>query len=219
MRSVIPSLYFFDFKFQSPKLESPIKIDGDLDLWDPLNLVPDLMHMGNSRPFANVYFGWEDGGLCIGVDATGKVSPVVVDTRRFWRKDSIEVWIDTRNDKTQRRYTEHCHRFFFIPRGRKGKPELATACEWKEPGSAISDTIFDHPDIEVASIIGEQGYSLEARIPLSVIPTYDPVNHPAIGFNYHVNDTSRRAQWWSCGEDFPRQSDPSTWGSVELMKP
>ena len=218
MRSVIPNLYFFDFSFPSPKLKSPIKIDGDLDQWSVLNLVPDLMHMTDSRPFAHVYFGWDDDDLCIGLAVDGKIFPVEVDTRSFWRKDSIEVWIDTRNDKTQRRYTEHCHHFFFIPEGRKGKPKLATACEWKEPGSAIPDTIFDHPDIKVAAVIERGGYSLEARIPASVIPTYDPVNHPVIGFNYHINDTDRRSQWWSCGQDFPRQSDPSTWGSVELIK-
>jgi hypothetical protein len=27
----------------------------------------------------------------------------------------------------------------------------------------------------------------------------------------------RRAQWWSCGPDFPRHIDPGTWGSVELI--
>ncbi len=218
MRSVLPNLYFFDFSFPSPKLTSPIKIDGDLDEWSVLNVVPDLMHLRGSSPFAYVYFGWDDDNLYVGLDVTGKRNPVEVHTGQFWRKDSIEVWIDTRNDKTQRRYTEHCHHFFFIPKGRKGKPDLATGCQWKEPGSAIPETIFDHPDIEVASVIGKKGYSLEVRIPTGVIPTYDPVNHPVIGFNYHINDTDRRAQWWSCGSDFPRQLDPSTWGSVELVE-
>ncbi len=219
MRSVLPSLYFFDFSFPSPKLKSPIKIDGKLGEWSKLNLSPDLMHMEDYRPFANVYFGWDDDSLYIGLDVNGKIFPVEVDTRSFWQKDSMEVWIDTRNDKTQRRYTEHCHHFFFIPKGRKGKPKLATACDWKEPGAAISDTILNHPDIEIASAIRRNGYSLEARIPKSVIPTYNPVNHPVIGFNYHINDSDGRSQWWSCGQDFPRQSDPSTWGSVELIKP
>lgn len=218
MQSVMPGLYFFDFNFPSPKLKKPIKIDGNLREWKAHNMVPDLMHLEGKSSFAHVYFAWDKDNLYIGLEVAGKRMPVEVDTRKFWRKDSIEVWIDVRNDKTQRRYTEHCHHFFFIPRGRSGKPKLATACDWKEQGSAIPDTIFDHPEIEIASVIERRGYSLEARIPTSVIPTYDPINHPVIGFNYHINDTDRRAQWWSCGKDFPRERDPSTWGTIELVK-
>jgi hypothetical protein len=69
----------------------------------------------------------------------------------------------------------------------------------------------------VASVIKKDGYSLEARISKSAIPTYDPISYPEIGFNYHINDSDGRVQWWSCGTDFPRHRDPSTWGIVELI--
>lgn len=218
MRAVIPNLYFFNFIFKSPKRASPIQIDGELGDWDRRCLVPDLMHLGNVKPFAQFYFTWDDDNLYIALNVTGKKNPTEVDNQRFWRRDFMEAWLDTRNDKTQQRYTEHCHHFFFIPKGRKGDPELATASEWAEPGGPIQETIFNHKDIEVASIIKRDGYSLEARIPRNVIPTYDPVNYPVLGFTYHIGDnTDRRAQWWSSGTDFPRHRDPSTWGSVELI--
>ncbi len=176
------------------------------------------MHLKRSRAFAKVFFSWDDDNLYVGLHVTGKMRPVDVHAQTPWRKDCMELWIDVRNDKTQRRYTEHCHHFFLLPQGRKGKPKLATAAEWREQGSAIQETIFNYPEIKIASSVQRNTYSLEARIPRSVIPTYDPVNHPLIGFNYHINDVDRRAQWWSCGLDFPRQSDPSTWGTVELIK-
>ena len=216
MRSVMPVGYFFDFTFRSPKLLSSIKIDGDLSDWDPTHEVPDLMHLRGNKPFAHVFFSWDDDNLYIGLDVTGKRKPVDVDTERFWRKDCLELWVDLRNDKTQRRYTEHCHHFFFLPKGRKGKTGLATAGECTEPGSVVQEHIFDHPEIEVASSVERGSYTLEARIPRSVIPTYDPANYPMIGFNYHINDIDRRTQWWSCGLDFPRHQDPSTWGAIEL---
>jgi hypothetical protein len=218
MRSVMPSLYFFDFTFQAPRRTSSIKIDGNLKEWSALNLVPDLMHLRNSRPFANVFFTWDDDSIYVGFDVTGKRKPAEVLPRRPWARDCMELWIDVRNDKTRRRYSEHCHHFFLLPKGRKGKPELATASEWNQPGSAVHDTVFDHPEIEVASLVQKDAYSIEARISRGAIPTYDPVNHPVIGFNYHINDTDRRAQWWSCGTDFPRHMDPSTWGSIELIE-
>ena len=176
------------------------------------------MHLRGSRSFAHVYFSWDDDNLYIGLVVTDKRKPVDVNVQRFWRKDCMELWVDLRNDKTQRTYTDCCHHFVFLPKGRRGNEELATAVEWKEPGAAIQETIFHHEDIEIASIVKRREYSLEARIPRSVIPTYDPVDHPVIGFNYHVNDVDRRRQWWSCGPDFPRQVDPSTWGSVELIE-
>lgn len=218
MRSVIPNRHFFEFSFRSPKMISPLKIDGDLGDWGALYLVPDLMHLRGSRPFAHVYFSWDDDNLYIGLDVTGKRKPVDVDPQRYWRKDCIEVWFDLRNDKTRRRYSEHCHQFILIPKGREGNAELATAGEFTHPGGPIQETILNHKEIEVASIVGRREYSLEARFPRSVIPTYDPINHPVIGFNYHVNDVDKRTQWWSCGQDFPRHTDPSTWGSVELIE-
>ena len=218
MPSVISNVCLFDFSFQSPKMVSQVQIDGNLGDWTEGYLVPDLMHLKSTRPFAHVYFSWDDNNLYIGLEVTGKRSPVDVDTSRFWAKDCLEVWIDLRNDRAQRRYTEHCHHFFFLPKGRKEDRELATAGECRQPGGAIQETISHHAEIEVASIVARGAYSLEARIPKSVLPTYDPANHPAIGFNYHVNDAERRAQWWSCGPDFSRHTDPSTWGSVELVK-
>jgi hypothetical protein len=219
MRSVIPNLYFFEFSFRSPKMTRPLKIDGNLDDWDTLYLVPDLMHLRGSRPFAQVYFSWDDDNLYIGLEVTGKRKLVDVDPRRYWRKDSLELWFDLRNDKTQRRYSEHCHQFILIPKGREGNAELAAAGEFAQLGGPIQETILNHREIEVASIVGRQEYSLEARFPRSVIPTYDPINHPIIGFNYHVNDDDRRRmQWWSCGTDFPRHADPGTWGSIQLIE-
>jgi len=216
MKAVMPNIYFFDFTFQAPKQVSPIMIDGNLDDWNKLNLVPDLMHLRDTSPFAKVHFSWDDDNLYIGLKVTGKKKAVEVDAERFWRRDCIEIWLDLRNEK-KRRYSEHCHHFFLLPKGRKENKELATAGESSEAGGSIEETIFDYEEIEIASINGRKEYSLEARIPRSVITTYEPIEHSVIGFNYHLNDADRRSQWWSCGTDFPRHRDPSTWGTIELI--
>lgn len=218
MRSVIPNLYFFDFRFRLRKMRSPIKIDGNLNDWNDKYLVPDLMHLRGVSPFARIYLSWDNDNIYFAMNVTGKRSPTDCDNNRPWRKDGIEIWFDFRNEKPMRRYTDCCHHFFFLPKGRRNNPELATAIEWKEPGSAIQDNIFDHKSIEIASSIGRVEYSLEARISKESIPTYDPLNYPVIGFNYHINDIDRRSQWWSCGPDFPRHIDPGTWGTIELME-
>ncbi|HGJ65794.1 TPA: hypothetical protein ENS27_10435 [bacterium] len=217
MSSIIPNTAFFLFTFHCAKQKSEIKIDGNLSEWDKSNIVPDLMHLSGQKPFADVYFSWDYDNLYIGWDVPSKNTPVEVDLIRFWTKDCMELWLDLRNEKPSRRYNEHCHHFFLLPKGNKSNAELAAVGECREPGASIQDTIYDHKEIEIASIIRKNGYSVEARIPQSVIPTYDPSNFPKIGFNYHINNTDRKAQWWSCGTDFLRHIDPSTWGTIELI--
>jgi len=218
MPSVIPNTSFFEFAFRAPKQTSPIRIDGRLGEWSVDNRVPDLMHLKDRTSFSQVYLSWDEESLYIGWRVQGKRKPVEVDPVRFWRRDCLEVWIDLRNDKSRRRYGEHCHHFFLLPRGRKEDRERATVGECREPGGSIQETVYDHQSIEVASLIRRTTYALETRIPRDVIPTYDPSQHPIIGFNYHATDTDGRAQWWSCGPDLPRHIDPSTWGSVELVE-
>ena len=213
-----PIVSFFDFSFKSPKRSSPIKVDGDIREWDKRYLVPDLMRINRyPQKFADVYFTWDDDALYIGVRATGRFTEPEVNTTKFWLRDSLELWLDLRNDKTQQTYSKHCHHFFFLPKGRKSNPKLATAGEYKQPGSAIEDTIYDYSDIEVACTFDRLTYSMEARIPKSVIPTYDPKNYPALGFNYFINDSYGRIQFWSCNKEVPTYRDPSTWGTVELV--
>jgi len=214
---MIPSTHFFDFTFHCPRAKSPIKIDGDLSDWDRSCLVPDLMHLINRTPFAEVYLTWDYDNIYIGYEVINKVNPVDVDPIRFWAKDCMEVWLDLHNEKPVRAYNEHCHHFFLLPKGHKKNTQLATAGECREPGSFIQETIYDHEEIEIASRITPKGYIIEARFPRSVIPTYNPIEYPIIGFNYHINNTDGKSQWWSCGPDFSRHTDPSTWGSVELI--
>jgi len=214
---IIPSTHFFDFTFHCPMAKSPIKIDGDLSDWDRSCLVPDLMHLINRTPFAEVYLTWDYDNIYIGYEIINKVNPVDVDPIRFWAKDCMEVWLDLHNEKPVRAYNEHCHHFFLLPKGHKKDTQLATAGECREPGSVIQETIYDHEEIEIASRITPKGYIVEARFPRSVILTYNPIEYPVIGFNYHINNTDGKSQWWSCGPDFSRHTDPSTWGSVELI--
>ncbi|MGB9596011.1 MAG: sugar-binding protein [Candidatus Poribacteria bacterium] len=214
---IIPSTYFFDFTFHCPKAKSHIKIDGDLSDWDQSYLVPDLMHLINKTPFAEVYLTWDYDNIYIGYEVSNKINPVDVDPIRFWIKDCMEVWFDLRNEKPVRAYNEHCHHFFLLPKGHKKDNQLATAGEWKEPGSSIQETIYDYEGIEIVSKITPKGYIVEARFSRSVIPTFDPVEYPIIGFNYHINNTDGKSQWWSCGPDFARHVDPSTWGSIKLI--
>ena len=181
MSILTPNIYFFDFTFQAPKRVSPIQIDGNLDDWSARQLVPDLMHLRGNSPFAHVYFSWDDDNIYIGLNVTGKKKPVDVDNVRFWRKDCLEVWIDLRNDKTQHRYSEHCHHFFLLPKGRKENGELATAGECRQPGRQIQETILNHEEIEVASIMGRREYSLESRIPKSLYPPMTPSTILSLG--------------------------------------
>ena len=61
------------------------------------------------------------------------------------------------------------------------------------------------------------GYILQAFIPADVMTGFDPVEHPKLGFYYAIMDREMGWQTFSLGPEFPFASDPSLWGTMELV--
>ena len=47
---------------------------------------------------------------------------------------------------------------------------------------------------------------------------FDPDDHPQLGFNYAIMDRELGLQTWTAGEEYPYDSDPSLWGTLELVR-
>ena len=61
------------------------------------------------------------------------------------------------------------------------------------------------------------GYVLRALIPAAAITGYDPQEQPRLGFSYAVTDRELGWQTFTIGSDFPFPSDPTLWGTLELV--
>jgi hypothetical protein len=61
------------------------------------------------------------------------------------------------------------------------------------------------------------GYLMQGFIPATAMTGYDPAEHPRLGFYYAVTDRELGWQTFSLGAEYPFQSDPSLWGTLELV--
>ena len=62
------------------------------------------------------------------------------------------------------------------------------------------------------------GYVLSAFIPAAALTGFNPADHPRLGFTYFVFDRELGQQYFSLGSEFPFASDPSLWGTLELVR-
>ena len=62
------------------------------------------------------------------------------------------------------------------------------------------------------------GYVLEALIPAEALTGWGPVDHPRLGFAFAVYDRELGVQTYTIGTEFPFESDPSLWATLELTR-
>jgi hypothetical protein len=62
------------------------------------------------------------------------------------------------------------------------------------------------------------GYVMEALIPAEALTGWGPTDHPKLGFAYAVIDRELGMQTYTIGTEFPFESDPSLWATLELAK-
>jgi len=215
MRLKVPLRRYFRFAFPCPHLAQAPTIDGDLSDWPAANRLPDWSRLEGQEPFAEVYLGWQETGLFVALSVPDKAR-VRVDQQPFWKGDCLEVWIDTRNDKTRREFDEFCRHFYFLPRG--GGPDGQAALAGQaHPGGLKEQTRPHLPEVDVASVVTDHGYTLEAFLPASLLHGFAPQDHPEIGFTYHVNDVQKGQQALSVGKECPIHCNPSLWATARLV--
>jgi hypothetical protein len=71
--------------------------------------------------------------------------------------------------------------------------------------------------IRVQSEASRAGYRLDAWFPAEVFVGFDPATNPKLGFHYAVHDSELGDQTLATGREFPYESDPSLWQTIELV--
>lgn len=215
MRLKVPLRRYFRFTFPCPHLAQAPTIDGDLSDWPAANRLPYWGHLEGQEPFAEVYLGWREAGLFVALSVPDKTR-VRVDPQHVWEGDCLEVWIDTRNDKTRREFDEFCRQFYFLPRG--GGPDGQGAVAGQAHPRGLKEPTRPHlPEADVASVVTDHGYALEAFLPASLLPGFAPQDHPEIGFTYHLNDVQKGQQALTVGKECAVERNPSLWATARLV--
>ncbi len=196
--------------------------DGDedqalLDLPEAAR-IHDFAALDAQVNFADVRLAWNEFGLGVQVDVTGKAEAPVGDADRPKTSDGLWLLLDTRDSRSGHRATRYCHHFLFLAAGGgadKDQPFLTQ--------SRINRALQDAPAADLTEVPFRcrrraGGYRLEAFLPAAALHGFDPGEHPRLGFCYVVRDQELGDQFLSVNWDFPFAEDPSLWDVLELVK-
>jgi len=136
-------------------------------------------------PFTKVYAGWNETALIFDIEVTtSKVSVCYPDIAKG---DSIELFIDTRDNKQVLTTHRFCHHFFFLPESFEGHTHgeiTRFRTEDSHPLCAASDITYN-----IAK--KKNGYKAHIVLPAHVLtgyqPSYENMQQNRIGFCYRIN--------------------------------
>ena len=121
----VPRRSFFSFTFPCRYRTDAARLTASTSKWEESHRLRDLVQIEGESPFAELYMGWNDGGLTFALSVKGK-SRYKIDPKNYWQGDCLELWIDTRDVKDSHSANRYCHHFFFLPggSGRDGKKPI-----------------------------------------------------------------------------------------------
>jgi hypothetical protein len=211
----------FLFRFTHPCLytaDLPREGEDLLDLPESCR-VDNHGGMDELHNFADVRLAWNEGGLALQVQVSGKEKAVVGDAARPRHSDGVTLWLDTRDARTSHRASHYCHQFHFLPVG-GGPDKDQPAFAQSKINRAARDAAFAPPgSVEYRCVNRGRSYRVEAFLPAVVLHGWDPEQNPRLGFFLAVHDQELGTQMSGAGADFPYAEDPTLWATLELTRP
>lgn len=215
MNTLVPNRFLFSFEFPLAYRREAPSLDGTLSSWSDAERLPALGDLDGRPEFAAVWACWNEAGLSIACRVSNKKKPLHCDPRTYWKGDNLRLCVDTRDARNVRRATRFCRQFYFLPTGRPGRDGPAAGVGRANREDA--PPVLAEP-IRVASHVTRTSYNLEAQVPATCLPGFDPLEHPRIGFYYLLEDGDHGQQYLTVGDDLLWHIDPSTWATAVLRR-
>ncbi|MBC8105536.1 MAG: hypothetical protein H7Z14_03010 [Anaerolineae bacterium] len=207
--------------------KAPI-LNGELSDWSPTSKLGSIRHsqtIGLERsklPVPNVYLGWTDAGVYIGMEIFDDDITGAPAKGWWWTRDHVEFWISTQPVASdQSFYTTNDHQFFFVPNDFPSEDGIAGIIgQWHRPGDALTDHLIPHPDVKKAVRVLPDRYVVEMFIPAKALHGWDARKQPQMAFNIHVRNFQHAIDYfWSSPKEVMTQLRPNTWGPMYLDPP
>jgi hypothetical protein len=217
MPGLLPYRFLFRYRFTVRRKEQLPPPGRAVFSLSEEHRLPNLGELDGAKSFADIRLAWNDKGLALSVEVTGKsrgLLSCIPNNPQF--SDGVQVWIDTRNTQNIHRASRFCHHFCLLPGGAGGDRKQPMAAQQTIARAKELSPMADPRDIEVASEITRSGWRLSAWISAKALHGYDPEAQPLLGFYCLVRDTELREQALTVGGDFPFAYDPSLWATLEL---
>ena len=217
--SLLPHRFLFRVAYPCRYLKGIPAEDADrlLELPDTCR-VDNFAAMDERKNFADVRLAWNEFGLGVQVEVTGKDALPEANASRLRSSDGVTFWIDTRDARTSHRASRYCHQFHLLPSGGGPDSDEPVFSQMKINRALQDAPLCNSNSVPFRSIRTRHGYILEAFFPAAVLNGFDPEQNPRLGFYYVVKDTELGEQLLSVGADFPYWEDPSLWSVLELVR-
>ena len=197
--------------------EQPPRVDGRLDDWGDEHLLPPLQELADSNDYARLWMAWNRRGLYLALQAP-REKRLVGNRQNPGSADALELFIDTRAGQTGHRATQFCHHFWVLPVG--GGADRSRPLIWQEHirRALRRAPLADPADLMVAAHHDGESYGLEVALAADALSGFEPEPGRLIAVAMIVHDVHRGWQSWGTSWEFPYETDPSTWGLVELVE-
>lgn len=178
--------------------------------------LPNLTEMDKAASFAEVAVAWNEEGLGISFEVTGKKAKLNCTAETPIENDSVQFWIDTRNTKTIHRASRFCHHFVALPTGSGAKKDEPSLEQLAINNAREASPIAEQDSLKVKSKITANGYLLECWLSEEALNGFDPQASPLIGFEFLIKDEELGEQSLGMTSEFPIHYDPSLWATLNL---
>lgn len=216
MDALIPNRFLIKPELALMHFKTAPPLNGTLSKWPAESKLPPLCELDGESPFADIYAGWNDQGLYIGVSVRGKSEPLACDSQQFWKGDNVRVMTDMRDTRNIRRATRFCQHFYLLPAGTDSN--RPTAGGSKVHRASEEGPIAGPNDLVIGSKVRKDGYDLTALLSADALNGFDPDENPRIGLFIIVEDMELGQQSLSVADDMNWHIDPSTWPTAILKK-
>jgi hypothetical protein len=180
--------------------------------------LPNLAELDGERMFADIRAAWSEAGLAFSVRVEGKRHPSWCRESKLEDSDGLQLWIDTRATHNIHRATRFCHRFMFLPAG-GGRSYNDPVADQLLVDRARENSNPVRPGLlKVATEKRVDGYVMSLFIPAAAMTGFNPTDHPKLGFTYYLLDRELGNQYFSMNAEFPFASDPSLWGTLQMVR-
>jgi hypothetical protein len=214
--ALLPSRFLFRFSVPCRR-KDPIWTAKGIELEEEYRL-PALAELEGRKTFGDVRAAWSPDGLAFDVRVAGKRQPLWCRDNRLEDSDGLQVWIDTRDTHNIHRASRFCQRFIFLPAG-GGRQFTEPVADQLIVDRARENARPVRPgQLGIRVDKRADGYRMAIFLPASGLTGYQPDDHPRLGFTYWLFDRESGEQTFSASSDFPFASDPSLWGTLELVR-
>ncbi len=177
------------------------------------DFLPPLSRFVDKDNFTRVALFWNESALMFYIEVNhpfeGSNFP------NYRDGDSVELFIDTRNDKSAGFVTKFCHHFCFLPKDVEG-------IEVKELTRFRTDEaheLCDPNKITFETEFSKKGYQMQIVLPADCLFSYEPESFNQLGFTYRINRSSGLPEHFAVSSRrIAIERHPNLWASLHLNR-